>query len=353
MDIKILNKQLIPEAVIDTYTSIIWTDRYNLCGDFEVSVPANEYYLSFFNIGDYIICDKSEHVMIVEKIQIKSEPETGDTMVISGRSIESILDRRIIWGQVNFHGNVEEVIFKMLSICLGGEASNERKIPVITYDGSGDSYISSLQIDLQCTGDNLYETISKITKSLNLGFKMVLNNGSFVFSLYNGKDHSENQLVNPYVIFSPNFDNMLNSNFIEHISPFKTAALIGGEGEGSERKYIEVNSTLDGLNRREMFVDARDITSRIDGEHSLTLEEYNKLLTQRGILKLSEKKVGMNFEGKIESSQLFVYGKDYEIGDIVQIENAYGYKTGARITEAVISYSSEGFSIYPTLQTII
>ena len=132
-----------------------------------------------------------------------------------------------------------------------------------------------------------------------------------------------------------------------------TAALIGGEGEGSERKYIEVNSTLDGLNRREMFVDARDITSRIDGEHSLTLEEYNKLLTQRGILKLSEKKVGMNFEGKIESSQLFVYGKDYEIGDIVQIENAYGYKTGARITEAVISYSSEGFSIYPTLQTII
>ena len=68
---------------------------------------------------------------------------------------------------------------------------------------------------------------------------------------------------------------------------------------------------------------------------------------------MSEKKVGMNFEGKIESSQLFIYGKDYEIGDIVQIENAYGYKTGARITEAVISYNSEGFSIYPTLQTII
>lgn len=352
MDIKILNKQLIPEAVIDTYMSIIWTDRYNMCGDFEVSVPANAYYLSVFHIGDYIICDKSEHVMIIEKIQIKSEPEAGDTMIISGRSVESILDRRIIWGQVNFHGNVEEVIFKMLNICLGGEASDERKIPIIAYKTANDTYISSLRVDLQCTGDGLYETISKITKSLNLGFKMVLENNTLVFSLYNGLDHSENQLVNPYIIFSPNFDNMLNSNFMEDVSPFKTAALIGGEGEGSERRYMEVKAPLDGINRREMFVDARDITSRIDGEHSLSLDEYNKLLTQRGLLKLVEKKVGMNFEGKIESSQLFVYGKDYKIGDIVQIENAYGYKTGARITEAVISYSGEGFFIYPTLQTI-
>ena len=353
MDIKILNKQLIPEAVIDTYTSIIWTDRYNLCGDFEVTVPANEYYLSFFNIGDYIVCDESEHVMIIEKIQIKSEPEEGNTMIISGRSIESILDRRIIWGQVNFNGNVEEVIFKMLNICLGGEASDERKIPIISFKSANDAYISSLRVDLQCTGDGLYETISKITKSLNLGFKMVLDNNMFVFSLYNGANHSENQLVNPYVIFSPNFDNMLNSIFMEDISPLKTAALIGGEGEGSERRYMEVKASPEGLNRREMFVDARDITSRIDGDHSLSAEEYNKLLTQRGLLKLTEKKVGMNFEGKIESSTLFVYGKDYNIGDIVQIENSYGYKTGARITEAVISYSSEGFSIYPTLQTII
>ena len=336
MDIKILNKQLIPEAVIDTYMSIIWTDRYNLCGDFEVSIPANIYYLSIFHIGDYIVCDESEHVMIIEKIQIKSDPEEGDMMIISGRSVESILDRRIIWGQVNFNGNVEEVIFKMLNICLGSEASNERKIPIITYRSANDAYISSLRVDLQCTGDGLYETISKITKSFNLGFKMVLENDRFVFSLYNGVNHSENQLVNPYVIFSPNFDNMLNSNFMEDISPLKTAALIGGEGEGSERRYMEVKSSPEGLNRREMFVD----------------EEYNKLLIQRGLLKLVEKKVGMNFEGKIESSQLFVYGKDYNIGDIVQIENSYGYKTEARITEAVISYSGEGFFIYPTLQTI-
>ena len=352
MDIKILNKQLIPEAVIDTYMSIIWTDRYNLCGDFEVSIPANIYYLSIFHIGDYIVCDESEHVMIIEKIQIKSDPEEGDMMIISGRSVESILDRRIIWGQVNFNGNVEEVIFKMLNICLGSEASNERKIPIITYRSANDAYISSLRVDLQCTGDGLYETISKITKSFNLGFKMVLENDRFVFSLYNGVNHSENQLVNPYVIFSPNFDNMLNSNFMEDISPLKTAALIGGEGEGSERRYMEVKASPEGLNRREMFVDARDITSRIDGEHSLSPEEYNKLLIQRGLLKLVEKKVGMNFEGKIESSQLFVYGKDYNIGDIVQIENSYGYKTEARIMEAVISYSGEGFFIYPTLQTI-
>ena len=353
MDITILNRNLIPIDIIDTYSSAIWTDRYNSNGDFEISVPASEEYIRNFKVGSYLTCDSSEHAMIVEKVQIKTDADNGDTIIISGRSVESILDRRIIWGQHTFDGDVEEVIFKMLDICLGQLASPERRIENIEHIPSNDSHIRTLRINLQCTGDNLYDVITKITKTFSIGFKMVIKDRKFIFSLYNGKDYSEAQLINPYVIFSPHFDNMLNSNFMEDISPLKTSALIGGEGEGHERKYMELSSDVSGVDRREMFVDARDVSSRIDNDHNMSLEEYNKLLTQRGLERLTARKVGMNFEGKIESSQLFVYGKDYNIGDIVQIENAYGCVAASRITEAVISYNSDGFSIYPTLQTII
>lgn len=353
MDITILNRNLIPIDIIDTYSSAIWTDRYNSNGDFEISVPASEEYIRNFKVGSYLTCDSSEHAMIVEKVQIKTDADNGDTIIISGRSIESILDRRIIWGQVNFDGLVEDVIFRMLDLCLGQSASPERRIANFERVPSNDSHIGTLRISMQCTGDNLYDVITKITKTLSIGFKMVIKDRKFIFSLYNGKNYSESQLVNPYVIFSPHFDNMLNSNFMEDISPLKTSALIGGEGEGHERKYMEVSSDVTGVDRREMFVDARDVSSRIDNDHNMPLEDYNKLLTQRGLEKLTARKVGMNFEGKIESSQLFVYGKDYNIGDIVQIENAYGCAAASRIIEAVISYNSDGFSIYPTLQTII
>lgn len=107
-----------------------------------------------------------------------------------------------------------------------------------------------------------------------------------------------------------------------------------------------------GLNRRELFTDARDISSNVGSDDALTDAEYMAQLQQRGKEKLAENVSITSFEGETETTIMFQYGKDFFNGDIVQIANEYGHETKARILEIVRSEDKDGYSVYPTFKTI-
>ena len=352
MDLTVLDTELSAVSVIDVYESFIWTDRYCEYGDFELYTVMDKKLLDYLKLGFYLRIRDSEHVMIIEKIKITSDFEGGNHITVSGRSLESILDRRIVWGQKTISGNLQNGIKTLLNDAVISPADSNRKIPNFIFEETTDPTITSLTIEAQYTGDNLYEVIQKICDERNLGFKMTLNeNNQFVFSLYSGTDRSYDQTEAPYVVFSPEFENIINSNYMESNSSLKNVALVGGEGEGSERKYTTVGSGQ-GLERRELFVDARDISSDVGDGETLSETEYNAQLQQRGKENLAENTDLTSFEGETESTVMFKYGEDFFIGDIVQIANEYGHKTKARILELVISENEEGASAYPTFKTI-
>ena len=51
-------------------------------------------------------------------------------------------------------------------------------------------------------------------------------------------------------------------------------------------------------------------------------------------------------------TKMFEYGKDFFIGDIVQIANEYGMESRARILEIVTAIDTQGTVTYPTLSTV-
>lgn len=159
-----------------------------------------------------------------------------------------------------------------------------------------------------------------------------------------------------YVVFSPNFENIINSNYYESDRDLKNVALIGGEGEGAERRYTTIagngaTTSCSGLERRELFVDARDISSKVD-DRTLSESEYNAQLQQRGSDKLSETISVTNFEGQIDTTQLYVYGRDFFIGDIVQLANEYEKEASSRVEEIMYTDDTSGISIVPTFTAI-
>lgn len=352
MDLTILNTNLDAVSVIDTYESFIWTDRYYMCGDFELYTAMRDGILDHIKQDYYIQTRESEHVMIIEKLLISSDVEEGNHITITGRSLESILDRRIIWGQKTLSGNLQNEIKTLLNECIISPSDSNRKISNFIFETSTDTAITSQTIDAQYTGDNLYDVIQKICEERNIGFKITLNdNKQFVFKLYAGTDRSYDQTVVPYVVFSPSFENIINSSYVESKASLKNVTLIGGEGEGSARKYTTVGSGS-GLNRRELFTDARDISSDVGGGVVLTDAEYTEQLKQRGKEKLAENTDVTSFEGQVETTIMFKYGEDFFNGDVVQIANEYGHETKARILEIVTSENEEGTSVYPTFKTI-
>lgn len=352
MDVTVLNTNLDAISIVDVYESFIWTDRYYEYGDFELFTSMTDTILSYIRQDYYLQSRESEHVMIIEKIRINSDSENGNHITVTGRSLESILDRRIVWGQKTITGNLQNGIRTLLNENVISPADNKRRISNFIFEASTDPAITSLKIDAQYTGDNLYDVINKICSERSIGFKVTLNNNKqFVFKLYAGTDRSYDQSVNPYVIFSPKFENIINSNYVESKSALKTVTLVGGEGEGSARKYTTVGGGS-GLNRRELFTDARDISSDVGDGVVLSDAEYTAQLQQRGKEKLAENTDVTSFEGQVETTVMFRYGEDFFNGDVVQIANEYGHETKARIVEIVMSEDEDGNSVYPTFKTI-
>ena len=352
MDLLVLNTDLDAISVVDTYESFIWTDRYRQPGDFELYMSMILSVLQYIRQDYYIWNRDSEHVMIIEKIRIDSDVEDGNHITVTGRSLESILDRRIVWGQQVIRGNLQNGVKTLLNSCIINPSDPNRKISNFVFKESTDPAITSLTIDAQYTGDNLLTVLEKICSEHDIGFKVTLNdNKQFVFELYAGVNRSYDQTSNPYVVFSPKFENIINSNYIESKSALKTVTLVGGEGEGSARKYTTVGGGI-GLNRREIFTDARDVSSDAGDGVVLTDAQYTAQLQQRGREKLSENTDVTSFEGQVETTIMFKYGEDFFNGDIVQITNEYGHETKARILEIVMSENEEGTSVYPTFATI-
>lgn len=355
MEAIILNTKFESIAILDTFNSFIWTDRYDKCGDFEVYAHVSTNILANLQEDYYLWMKETNHMMIVEDIVIDTDVDNGSHVKITGRSLESILDRRIIWDQTILTGNLQNAILTLLNENVISPSDSKRKISNFIFETSDDEYITSQNIDAQFMGENLYDVITALCEVYSIGFRITLNDANqFVFKLYNGVDRSYDQLANPYVVFSPNFENIINSNYIQSKKTLKTVTLILGEGEGASRKTataeVEDGAGLE-LNRREMYTDARDISSDT-GDIQLTDSEYISQLKERGLEDLSYNSYTKSFEGQVETSKMFVYGKDFFMGDILQIENEFGMQSKARVIEVVRSQDTGGYSVYPTFSAI-
>ena len=75
MELTVLNTKLEAVRLIDTYESFIWTDRYYAYGDFELYTSVQTGMFDYIRQDYYIRNKSSDHVMIIEKIQITSDVE--------------------------------------------------------------------------------------------------------------------------------------------------------------------------------------------------------------------------------------------------------------------------------------
>jgi len=356
MELTILNSSFEIIGIIDTFTSLIWTDRYYDFGDFEFSKSPDLTFITLLNQGSYLALPESEHLMVIENIHIRSSIEEGNSIIVKGRSLESILDRRIIWSLTSLVGDFQDGILQLLTENAIDPTDEDRQITLLEFEVSTDPSVTDLTISSQFTGTSLYKVILDLCIERNVGFKIILTGlGKLQFSLYNGIDRSYDQEINPYVVFSPNFDNLINSDYDSLTDLFKTVALVAGEGGiGNVRRGVVVTLSPDGgsdLNRREIFTDASDITRTTDGE-SLSNEEYDALLAQRGMEELAQNTILEEFNGQADITRTYIYGEDFFMGDILQIANEYGKEGKARLVELIRSQDPSGIKIYPKFTMI-
>lgn len=373
MEFLVLDKNYDAIAMIDTFTSAIWTVRYNEAGDFELYTPVRLDYIQAMQIGNYIWSRESDRYMVIETIEIDTDSEDSHQLIVTGRSLESILERRVVINSETITGKLQDVIIKIIQNEVIN-SGNTRKIPGFAVKASTDSRITSIgEVEVSARGKNLYDIVCSLCQEYKIGWRVLpKGSGGFEFELYSGTDRSYDQNTNPYVVFSPNFENLTSSNYIKSYKSYKNAVYAVGtyqkevtinnryqdsNGEwvdNTQTTYEETEITAwgfsednepSGLSRREIFLDNGGVN---DGEQGGTAEKWNTVNKQKGLTELSGHQTTTAFEGELEATRQYVYGQDFFIGDIAQIQNEYGITGTVYISEIVFSEDANGKTVTPT-----
>lgn len=366
MEIFVLDSNFETLTCIDRYESLIWTERYFEAGDFELYLPLDIAMVQILVKDNYLFIKESDVIMVIETIDIDTS-EKGVYVKVSGRSLESILDRRIVWAETEINDTLQNGIKRLINENAISPSIADRKIPNLTFKDSTDTRITSLPMEAYYYGDNLYDSVVYACTEANIGFKIRLVGGKMQFEFYKGLDRTYNQTDRPYVIFSPEYDNILTSEYYESNEGLKNCALVSNEVREKTEIDSEGNATVtpgymrtvevkpdwyqSGLGRREVFYDVSVADEDEDG-NELTEDEKKAQMKTEALEELAETNITKVFDASVDASRQFIYRKDFDIGDVVQIKNEYGYESKARITEIIISSNTEGDGLYPTFTVI-
>ena len=262
---------------------------------------------------------------------------------VSGKSLLGKTTDRIVLRNYTRNARPEQIAWDHISNEVVNPTDAKRKIQYLTIGA-----VSNLGTDV-IQYQNSYGTVSEELETLCTSYDFGIRETAIDLEkpgnhieLFKGRDLSE------IVEFSEDFENLTKAGYQNNSFDESTTAVVFGEGEGSARKSVTVNANLTGLERKELYVDARDI-QQSTSDTNMTDAQYQAALTNRGKSKLSERKRILTLTGETPvTSKLFKLGEDYWLGDTVALHSTlYNLKKTSTITTIKKTYDSKGLFIEP------
>lgn len=343
-------------GILETYDSVIIEEWAFEAGSFSLESVINEETKRLL-VADNIIWLEGDTAGIIEYIQMNVS-ESGYTLSVKGSLLTGILGRRILWGLYNLSGSPPKIMYDVVTDCAISPTKGDteaRKIPGLVLDG--DPPADSRSIRKQSTGSGLLEFLNEIGQANQVayGVRFDPSTPQMEFWARLGVNRTIEQSDVDPVLYSTELDDVLSSEYSYDASEYKNFALVAGEGEGSARKQITVSdidgSLLTGFNRRELFVDARDLQKDADPDDPMTDDEYEEALQSRGKEKLSDAQLVQSFSATVRTlDPTYEYGKDFFLGDTITVtDERLGISVSAIVEGVEKSLSKNGEDLVLTL----
>lgn len=350
--LRILDKNLNLLAEIDNYESYKVVRRFTKVGEFELKINANKLHTDKLIKNNIVLLGKDYNkagIILHREFIYGEEGENTDSLLIKGVTLQGIIGRRLIIPNTNedfmsCEGNQETIVKEFVNKNCVKPSDPKRKIEnlIIAIDkklGSNDKWRGSYE--------NLADKVQEICEFSNLGWNIDLDarNKNFIFDVLQGKDLSINQSLNPPVIFRSDFNNIRTRHFTNSIINHKNVVYVGIK-EDSNKLVLSVGETH-GFDRIESF----------SSNNSNDIEELKK----QGSIQLKEFEELETFELQVNPLVTFIYEKDYNLGDIVTVQDRKLKITmNPQIVQIEEFYNVSGFQLnitfgksIPTLMTTI
>lgn len=358
--VKILSQNFELLDEIDTYTSLRFKRSWQSYGEFELHIVGCN---SNLRISNYIMLDNNvDKVGIIKSINNISDTKGFET-VIKGYHLNGIMTQRVVlpYNDNANHGyfcvpkqieetetesvSAETIIKTFIRACFPYSTANPRSIGLYMPD---DQHRGMYTVWLS-RYEQLDEVLQKICEYADIGYRVYLDleNNRLVCDILEGIDRSSGQSENSRVIMSPDFESVNSLNWLIDTTKEKNVVYAGGIGEDENRLVLAVTNERimpKGLNRTEVFADCGTLeAAETDEAISLEEEAKHKLLDYKS-------QESMTAENNLSGS--FIYGKDFDLGDLVTVlDRTINKMEDKRITEVEECYEAKSISINLTFGT--
>lgn len=328
---------------IDNYEEFKLTRRYTMLSEFEFKIKSKNLHTDKLVKNNLLLIGKDYNkVCIILHREFDGTDNKGDMLFIKGVSLQGLINRRLIIPNTNedfdsCSGKHETIIKHFVNKNCVNPTNVNRKINrlVIAKDnlrGSDDRWRSSY--------DNLSDKLKEICDYCGLGWNVYLDHKEkkFVFDVIEGKNLTVNQIVNPPVIFRSDFNNIANRHYIESIINSKNVVYCGTKDDATKMVLSKGEAT--------------DF-ERIETFNSVNSDDASEL-TKECDIKLDELKELKTFELEVNPTNTFIYEYDYNLGDIVTVQDrSLRVTMDSRIIEVEEYYTKNGKKLKVTFGSTI
>ena len=291
-------------GIVDDFTSFTFERSYSNIGEWQIVISNYSNNAACLKKADFIKAGKGMSGLITKISQVKND--TDDTLTVVGVELKGLTEKRIVMpktgeSHLTCKGTPEDVVKYILQWELTSPQDSKRQIAgQIVFDNNT---ATTETLTYEGRFSSVSEDIITICETYEIGWYADIENGEITWHIYRGVDRKTTQSKNSRLIISYDYDSMSGSTLEQTIYNTNTA-LIAGQGEGVDRATTIINDDNAGLNRTEVYIDARDI-------------EDDSLLPQRGVEKLAEYGSDYTFE-ITPSNSYFInnYRNGYDLGDV-------------------------------------
>jgi hypothetical protein len=383
MEIFILDSLLRRIDVVDKYESFVWAERFALKGDFQLVIQATPANRNRFVEDTMLMIDNSDRIMRVKTVEDKTDEEKGALLTVKGFELSSILEERVmalINGAAPHVGMLRAVsYFSAVTprhlidlfvniICYPPAALNAGDtIPFLQNIGSASLYPASNRPEPAPTGitweqkiASLYSAITDVCKAYDLGFRLYKdpNASKLYFEAYVGCDRTTAQAMYSPVVFSSDMSNLVSTTqYSDNTTHFNVVMALyeyPNPTTGESPTTLTISSTVSdpqlafssgGFDQKTKYI---SITQLPDGMALVDVPAYLQQLAKEELTRSRPTNV---YDGEVDQHSQFVYGRDYYLGDLVEVRGDDGGGAFMRVEEQIFKYDANGFASYPSLVT--
>lgn len=325
ISVKVISPSIEMLGEIDLYNSLFISSNYDSTGEFQIITTASDSNLKLLQKNNFIMVDNNnEKIGLIKHRQIDINDEGREVLVVKGQTLDGILHSRIVYinnseRESIFNGNDTTLISKLMNENFITPSNPNRRIHNMLLDVDD---VVGTPIDWKLEASSTVgDTISDICKVSEIGYKFYIHFATkkIIFKLYKGTDKTRD------VVFSLDLDNIRNMSYIDSDVDKKNVVYIKTLLVNAD-VIVEYSDDATGIDRLETFIDVGGLK---EGES----------LTQFGDITLDRNSEIDSIEGEMLSTHLFEYNRDFELGDIVTVQNKdWGITKQLRITNVTEIY---------------